>query len=328
MKTIRRNAHRMIDAVKTSVVKVTYYDQRSGGMKPSTLEAAFADYARYDWSKLTDQGGGKYVIHVHSNLWFELFTEEAVQRIEKARAEFQRNLDNLRTQPPSDRGVTRVQHLMHRRVTDTPSTDVGETDPRKLAMAATATRTRLAMGSQIAEACNALGVELGLGHEKGVGYYVVNGTRYNVKELADLVLEGGFDAGWDANEIRVNWDSPLITAMPQQEAADALRELADELDSVQDLTPEMLRVHLARLRSISRRIAAPEKTVPAPEWPSGASEPEEPQDSVICARTGVMWMRHRRSGGAWLWTDGRVEATWYQMNIVDPMSEGFRKPKM
>lgn len=63
---------------------------------------------------------------------------------------------------------------------------------------------------------------------------------------------------------------------------------------------------------------------PEPHFPPGCDEPAE--DAVMCVRTGKTWKRTgRASFDRALWTDGQNESTWYSLNQVDPMSEGFRR---
>jgi hypothetical protein len=61
-----------------------------------------------------------------------------------------------------------------------------------------------------------------------------------------------------------------------------------------------------------------------PDFPSGSDEPPANVSSVRCVRTGAVWTRTVKTWcGEAIWTDGDSETTWYQLNQVDPMSEGF-----
>jgi hypothetical protein len=72
------------------------------------------------------------------------------------------------------------------------------TDPRT----APVTRTRVAIGTQIAEACAALDITFTFGTRHGLMVYVVNGEKFSAGEMADRVLEGGFAAAYGASETR------------------------------------------------------------------------------------------------------------------------------
>lgn len=80
------------------------------------------------------------------------------------------------------------------------------------------------------------------------------------------------------------------------------RELAEELGTPYDAT----------------------KAAASVDYPSGSDEPSADVLNVRCVRTSAVWSR---TGKTWsdqaIWTDGQSEATWYQLNKVDPMSEGF-----
>lgn len=79
----------------------------------------------------------------------------------------------------------------------------------KYAPAVTVTRPRVSIATQIAEACTALGIELGNEGVAGEARYIVNGRKYRVVELADLVLEGGFEGAYGRAETIVRQGSPL-----------------------------------------------------------------------------------------------------------------------
>ncbi|ANZ35214.1 hypothetical protein BBK82_03150 [Lentzea guizhouensis] len=74
-------------------------------------------------------------------------------------------------------------------------------------------RTRPSVAQQIAEACAQLGLTLEDGWQHSVvPKFVVDGQRYSARDIADLVLEGGLQAAWNATATRVRQDSPLRAA--------------------------------------------------------------------------------------------------------------------
>jgi hypothetical protein len=97
-----------------------------------------------------------------------------------------------------------------------------------------AARTRVSIATQIAEACTALGIELGNEGVRGEARYVVNGQKYRVVELADLVLEGGFEGAYGRAETIVRQDSPLKPApLTLTEAAEKITaEYSDALKAL------------------------------------------------------------------------------------------------
>lgn len=63
-----------------------------------------------------------------------------------------------------------------------------------------------------------------------------------------------------------------------------------------------------------------------PDFPSGCDEPPANVTSVRCVRTGAVWSRTTKTwSGQTIWSAYENEATWYQLNKVDPMSEGFNE---
>ncbi|MFJ5984369.1 hypothetical protein [Lentzea sp. NPDC092896] len=80
-------------------------------------------------------------------------------------------------------------------------------------------RTRPSVVQQIAEACSQLGIVLEDGWQNPVPKFVVDGRKYKAREIADLVLEGGLQAAWNATETRVRQDSPLRPAPVNTAAA-------------------------------------------------------------------------------------------------------------
>lgn len=243
MKTIRRNSTRIIAEIKKSIVSVVFYDQNGGSLKPTTLDAAMSDLYRYDFSKLHDNGDGKYTVHVHSNLWYHLYTQAYLDRAaaEKAARE-QRAAAHPKPVRPSTR-EERHSRLMASTVSihDLGKPEADRNVPQRGVPAlglsidkapVTVTRTRLAIGEQIRQACDTLGIELGHGYAKGASCYVVDGHNYTAGELADLVLEGGFAANYGGNEVRVRADSPL---RPAERARRALIENLPELYDIADV---------------------------------------------------------------------------------------------
>lgn len=76
-----------------------------------------------------------------------------------------------------------------------------------------AQRKRPGVAQQIAEACAQLGIVLEDGWQNPVvPRFIVDGRSYKAREIADLVLEGGLQAAWNATETRVRKDSPLKPA--------------------------------------------------------------------------------------------------------------------
>lgn len=243
MKTIRRNSTRIIAEIKKSIVSVVFYDQNGGSLKPTTLDAAMDDLYRFDFSKLYDQGNGKYTVHVHSNLWYHLYTQA---HLDQAAADQAAREQRAAAHPKPVRPSTREERharLMASTVSihdlDKPEADrnVPQRGVPALGLSidkapVTVVRTRMAIGDQIAQACEALGIKLGHGWSKGTSCYVVDGKNYTAGELADLVLEGGFEANYGGNKVRVRADSPL---RPAERARRALIENLSELYDAEDV---------------------------------------------------------------------------------------------
>lgn len=217
MKTIARTATRKIAAVEAAVVSVRVYDQRTGEMTPSTVEAALKTLRTYDFARLHDNENGTWTVGVHSNLWFELRSQAALDRIaaEQAARDEKRaaRLAGLPAIPTESREQRQARVIR----STTSIHDLGRLGT------ATVTQTRKAIGTQIAEACEALGIELGHGEHQGVPTYVVHGEHYSAGQLANLVLAGGFDGSYGQSETIVREDSPL------RPAAVARRNLLDML---------------------------------------------------------------------------------------------------
>lgn len=318
MKTIRRNSTRIIAEIKKSIVSVVFYDQNGGGLKPTTLDAAMDDLYRFDFSKLYDNGDGKYTVHVHSNLWYYLYTQEFIDAVEVEKA----RRDATRVQRPAIATPTREQRNAATIARTTSIHDLGK-PAIEPAITVTVTRTRMAIGTQIAEACEALGIELGHGWSKGAAHYEVNGKIYTAGELADLVLEGGFAANYNGNEVRVNWDCPLVFARTQERRAGRAlaitRELQARMGTATARELEEVAVSLMDMLHGWAIESAPAEKV---DYPSGAAEPDVDVRAVRCVRTGEVW---RRNGKGWMTGEGDAArwSIWYRMNEIDPMSEGF-----
>lgn len=412
MKTIRRNAHRKIAAIALTIVKVRVYDQMRGGTvdltegttAASAVASAFAYLTDANYgAKLYDNEDGSYTLHVHSNLYFYLYTQAHLDQLaaDKAAREQARTateVSTLHVKHRDDQGDTvwefagtetdpsgepfvwvrnRVGGLQRLTLTgfthtwiacdrdgrrptldvvlsfapgtkvlwrdDRTECGIVAEDGRPVVIvktidgpqgimadrliadepAVTVTRTRMAIGDMIAQACEALGIELGHGWSKGTACYEVNGKIYTAGELADLVLEGGFAANYGGNEVRVNWDCPLVFARTQERRAGRALMITRELQArmgtatARDLE-EIAQSLLDMLHGWAIEDAPREKV----DFPSGAAEPGDNVAEVRCVRTGEVFMR----SGSW-WTSRKTghQATWYQMNLTDPMSEGFQQ---
>lgn len=143
-------------------------------------------------------------------------------------------------------------HSNHWYVLDTkPAAEVKQT--AAVAPVVTVTRTRVAIGTQIAEACAALGIELGHDTDKGLPCYVVNGEKYTAGELADLVLAGGFDAAYGRATTVVRDDSPLATRVTDSAQAEAAAYAeAAELDAKATAMDHLLPGFTARRAALLR----------------------------------------------------------------------------
>lgn len=385
MKTIRRNAHRKIATIALTIVKVRMYDQVRGGTvdltegttAASVVTSAFAYLADASYgAKLYDNEDGSYTLHVHSNLYFYLYTQaylDAVAADKAAREKKQavqrqqwqnaaNALDELPATEPAPITATPIiceygnDHQVEtclgcgtedeygNQIEETPAKTRKKiealdnelrrddlngglraafaTERAKLvAPAVTMTRTRMAIGDQISQACTALGIKLGHGWNNGTATFLVDGRDYTAGELADLVLEGGFGANYGGNEVRVNWDSSLVPPKnTEQRMGRALMILRDTQDRISASRARDLDDVAQMLLDLLHERAKEDAPVEKIDFPSGAAEPDKSVMTVQCVRTGRVW---RRDGNFWAdrW-DGRC--TWYHMNIVDPMSQGFR----
>lgn len=300
MKTIARTATRKIAAIKATIVSVTFYDQRDGGTKPTTLDAAFRALHESDFARLVDNENGTFNVNVHSNLWFVLYTQAALDRITAEKTAREQQRATRTAGMPAIRTETREQRRNRIMASTTSIHDLGRTTaavtgqeiervnadelrvgdvlvdhqhsavsskekqpdgtvvvvagverwefprpdtkvsilPRATTATTTVTCTRKAMGTQIAEACETLGIALDHSHSRGISYYVVHGQLYTASELADLVLENGFTGSFGAKETRVRLDSPvrpaavarrkLVEDLPESYTAEEVAEMSDD----------------------------------------------------------------------------------------------------
>jgi hypothetical protein len=75
-KTVGRNATRKIAAIRAAVVRCNSHSLDGGfHATPCDPAYAFARWEKLSFARLLDYGNGKYVIHLHSNSWYELFTD-------------------------------------------------------------------------------------------------------------------------------------------------------------------------------------------------------------------------------------------------------------
>lgn len=84
MRTIARNHTRKIATVRASVVKTVVKDL-GANFEPAEvgIDAAFAAWQNPNahGARLYDNEDGTYTIHIHSNKWFKLYTQDALDRI-------------------------------------------------------------------------------------------------------------------------------------------------------------------------------------------------------------------------------------------------------
>lgn len=109
MKTIRRNATKKIAAIATTIIATRLHEL--GGdfaATPVPVTAAFDEFARYDFAKLTDHENGKYTVHIHGNRWFYLYTAAWFQGL--GRDAFAR--DGALRSPATDHNLSALLHGM------------------------------------------------------------------------------------------------------------------------------------------------------------------------------------------------------------------------
>lgn len=197
MATIARTHKNKIAKIAATIVRTTCYDQSAGAMRPSTVTAALSDHQRYDFARLVDNGNGTYNVNVHSNLWFVLYTQEAMDRLAAEQA--QRDADNANRRALAEHVQRRSGTAADRREQRNAATiarttsihDLGKTTP-----AVTVTQTRVAITTQIVEACAALGVDFTFSGR----FYIVNGQQHTLQAMADLVLQGGYALAFGRSE--------------------------------------------------------------------------------------------------------------------------------
>lgn len=201
MITIPRNHSRKIEAIKNTIVLTTSH-RLDNNFEATPVDQAYAWMSLFEYKgKLTDDGDGRYTIHIHSNFWYRLYTADRVEADRKATEARAAELrQRAATTPPLPQGPTREQRQARILARTVSIHDLGKAAPTP---AVTVTRTRMAIGTQLAEACAALGIELGHANGyKGTQVYVINGRDYTAGQLADLVLIGGLDAAFGGYETR------------------------------------------------------------------------------------------------------------------------------
>lgn len=216
MRTIARNHTRKIAAVRATIVKVVA-DDRNDGPVAVTVDAALDAQQGYDDARLIDNEDGTYTVNVHGIRWYDLYTQAALDRIAAEQA--RRDAANatrreIATHVQRRSGTTPAQDRA-RRQADTLARTTSIHDLGKTASAATVTRTRPAVNTQVKEACAALGIQADyFVSAKSAGYAVPGHGDFTLGELADLVLEGGFTAAFDANETRPVAVNPFVDRAP------------------------------------------------------------------------------------------------------------------
>jgi len=85
VKTIRRNATKKIAAIAKATLATRMYERRNDFVAaPVDTQVAMTYRESFDFATMTDHGNGKYTIHIHSNLWFYLYTAEYFQALGRA----------------------------------------------------------------------------------------------------------------------------------------------------------------------------------------------------------------------------------------------------
>lgn len=86
MRTIARNSSKKIAAIKATIVKATVHSLAGNFESVEVpVDAALAAHQGADHARLYDNEDGTYTVHIHSNLWYKMFTQEALD-IRAARA--------------------------------------------------------------------------------------------------------------------------------------------------------------------------------------------------------------------------------------------------
>jgi hypothetical protein len=198
-RTIARTSKRKIATVRAAIVSVKVYDRQAGNMVATTVDAALNTHQEYDYARLVDNEDGTYNVNVHSNLWFKLYTQEALDiraaraaEREAANAERDAATRERLTEADAAAPVVAAATRREQRNAATLARTVDIHDLGKPAPAATpavtVTRTRVAITTQIEEACTALGVQFTFTGR----LYTVDGEQYTLRDMADLVLQGGY----------------------------------------------------------------------------------------------------------------------------------------
>lgn len=87
MRTIARTSTRKIAAIKATIVKATMHSLAGNFESVEVpVDAVLAAHQDAGYARLYDNLDGTYTVHVHSNLWYKMFTQEALE-IGAARAE-------------------------------------------------------------------------------------------------------------------------------------------------------------------------------------------------------------------------------------------------
>jgi len=107
VKTIARNATRKIAAIKNAIVAVTVRDEYTGKNNPVSVDAAFA--ALTESAKLYDNLDGSYMIWVHSNLQYRIYTQDALDRMAAEQAQIACNTASAKAQFPVSGVSTRAE---------------------------------------------------------------------------------------------------------------------------------------------------------------------------------------------------------------------------
>lgn len=233
MRTIARNHKNKIAAARALVVKAVLKDLGTNfeGVDVD-IDAAFAAHQdpNAHGAKLYDNEDGTYTIHIHSNRWFKLYTQDALDRLAaeqvkreaRSAAELAQRTEAARTTrlgghrvditAVAERGRDLVAQRREQRNAATLARTTSIHDLGKPAV--TVTRTRLAVNTQVKEACAALGIQADyFVSATASGYTVPGHGDFTLGQLADLVLVGGFDAAFGANETRPVEVNPFAGAL-------------------------------------------------------------------------------------------------------------------
>jgi hypothetical protein len=79
MRTIARTHKNKIAAVRAAVVEVKIHNLAGGFIGQSTtVDAALSAHQDYDDARLVDNEDGTYNVNLHANLWYKLYTAQAI----------------------------------------------------------------------------------------------------------------------------------------------------------------------------------------------------------------------------------------------------------